>query len=222
MLTQAPLTIRTSPYDSSAARQKIEQALQLLGTARQENSGLNDVFEKASAELAGYESHVKAIEFDRPTRDVSAHGTALRAQTAESEAEIGAGRPKQESVASLAEQIDVLIDGALADVGDSNNRAKYRLDSAKRDMKFARENNIPYTGYSLKHPSRILTQDLDPYLTEVEEDAPGRDVGRFADDIQDMFKNADVQLKSGPIYVDSTERSFGEIKKELEAARSSL
>ncbi len=221
MLTQAP-TQSTSLYNSSAARQKINQALQLLGTAREENTGLTDVFEAASAELAGFEDHVKAIEFDRPTRDVSAHGTALRGKTQEADADITAGKPGQESVVSLAEQIDVLIDGALADVGDGNRQAKYRLDAAKRDMDFAQENNIPFTGYALTHSSRILTQDLDPYLTEVEEDSPGRDVGRFADDIEEMFKDADVRLKSAPIYIDSTERSFSEIKKELEAARSAL
>jgi hypothetical protein len=207
---------------SGAARQKIDRALNLLTKARADNSSLTDVFEKAHQELEGFEPHVKAIEFDRNDRDVSSHGTALREQAAEADGQADVGKPRQASLETNAEQIANLIDGAMADLGESNSRASYRLSSAKNDIDFARESTIPVTGVSLRIGSRILTEDLDPYLVEVEEDAPGRDVGRFADDIEDLWKNADSRFQSGPIYVDSAERSFVSAKGYLEAARDSL
>jgi hypothetical protein len=207
---------------SGAARQKIDRALNLLSTARADNASLTDVFEKAHHELEGFEPHVKAIEFDRHDRDVSEHGTALRQQAEEADEQIGIGQPRQHSLETNAQQISQLIDGAMTDLGSSNSSARYRLTSAKNDIEFARESTIPVTGTNLRVGSRILSEDLDPYLVEVEEDAPGRDVGRFADDIEDLWRDADSRLLSGHIYVDSAERSFTSAKSYLEAARDSL
>jgi hypothetical protein len=62
----------TAPLSGSeAARQKIDQALQLLGQTRTENAELSDIYVAAEEGIEGYQPHVKAIEFDRPSKDVS-------------------------------------------------------------------------------------------------------------------------------------------------------
>jgi hypothetical protein len=202
--------------------EKIDRALQLLAVAQESNSGLTDVFERSGLKLEGHESHLKAIEFDRPTRDVSAHGTALRQQADGASQELQQGEPKQDSLESLAEQVSTLIESALEDVEGKNYQAASNLREAQFGMDFALDSTIPVQRNSLKFANKTLVQDLDPYLTEVEEDEPGRDVGRFADDIADMWKSAESRIASAPIYIDSTHRSFESTAEQLKAAREAL
>jgi hypothetical protein len=208
--------------ESSAARPKIDQALRLVSPARQDNASLKDVFKSAQKELEDYQGSVRAIKFDRPDKDVSAQGTALRGKAERADQQIDEGEPEQMTLEAAAKEMEELIDGALADLGKSNYRASEHLKSARNDLDFARDSTISTTGVSLAVASRILTSDLDPYLAEVEADAPGRDVGRFADDIEKMWQTAGSHLTNGPIYADSTERSLEKIMRHLESARASL
>ncbi|MBI3929155.1 MAG: hypothetical protein HY319_26660 [Armatimonadetes bacterium] len=219
-----PTSIRPLPAPAGAAeaRQKVEQALTLVGEARQENGALPDVFEEARAGLAGYEPHLQAIKFDRPDRDVSDHGRSLRQQAASASQDIQEGQPGQDRLEDLSAQVADLIDGAIQDLGGGNSTARWRLTSAKNDVGFALESSIPVTGISLRHASKAITESLDPYLVEVEEDAPGRDVGRFAEDIEELWLTAEEHLQVGPIYVRSTERSLESAQAYLELARQAL
>lgn len=207
---------------SAAARAKIDQAMRLLAPARQDNATIKDVFQSARKVMDGAEPHIKAIEFDRPSKDVSGHGTALREQASQTDQRVETGKPDQSSLEMSAAQMEILIDGALADLGKSNYRASEELKTAKDDLDFAQGNSISTTGNSLRLASKVLTGDLDPYLTEVEADEPGRDVGRFADDIARLWQKAGRHLSDGPIYADSTERSLEKVKRSLESARSAL
>jgi hypothetical protein len=119
-------------------------------------------------------------------------------------------------------QMITLIEGAKEDLGNSNRTATWRLNSAFNDLNFVEDSALPGINRSYHRTSRLLTEDLDPYLTEVEEDEPGRDVGRFADDIGEIWAAADEELRVGPIYNRSAERSYSSAEVYLTKAREAL
>lgn len=207
---------------SDAARQKINRALELLQEAKAENSELTDIYEAAGEALLGPDDHIKAIEFDRPSKDVSAHGTALREQADGADGIVHQADDEVAVVNSHTATMLSLVDGAKADLGDSNRTATWRLNSAWNDLNFVSESNLPGINRAVDYTSRLLKEDLDPYLTEVEEDEPGRDVGRFADDIEEIWNTARGEVRSGPIYVRSAGRNFVSAEAFLNKALEAL
>ena len=206
---------------TAAARQKIHLALHLLTEARGENSELTDIYQGAADALGGAEQHIKAIEFDRPSRDVSAHGKALREKAGGADARLHEGDDELATVNGHTDRMMELVEGAKADLGDSHRTARWRLDSAFNDLNHVKDSNLPGMNRAVSGTSHLLNEELNPYLTEVEEDVPGRDVGRFADDIENIWGRARNRVRSGPVYVNSTERSYlsaeGYLNKALEA-----
>jgi hypothetical protein len=208
--------------DPAAAKLKIEAALELLGPARHDNQELLEIYEEAQAGLEGYEPDLRAIKFDRGSRDVSSHGTALREKASHSSEVLGEGSDELSSVKQKTPQMQSLVEGALADLAGGNTKAARRLGSALNDLLFVQDGTLLGLDMALNRSSHLLGEELDPFLVEVEEDAPGRDVGRFADDIEEIWLLTGQQLKAGPVYSRSAERHFESADTNLVRALEEL
>ena len=217
------LTTRPGPLTGSdAARQKINRALQLLSQTKEDNTELADVFESSAELFHGYEPHVKAIDFDRPSKDVSHHGTALREKADGATGSISEGNDELRDLTSTTSQILALVEGAKNDIKDSNTTALWRLESAENDLSYVNDSNIPGLKRASRISKRLLNEDLPPYLAEVEADEPGRDVGRFADDIQEIWQRAHQEVRRAPIYSRSNARQFFSAEHFLLRAKDAL
>ena len=208
--------------DPVAARAKIDSALKLLQETRGENFELQDIYTEADSRISGEKSHIASIKFDRGTRDVSQHGNALREKADGATRTLGSGLDEYEVVVGNTARLKDLVSGARADLAGTHTKADWNLKEALNDFLFVEEQTVRGLNMSLNRSRHLLGKELDPYITEVEEDAPGRDVGRFADDIEELWALAHRQLGAGPVYSRSAERSFAGAEKYLLRARDSL
>ena len=203
-------------------KQKIEQAIFILQNAEGGNQKVADTFVAASKELEGAEPHMKAIKFDRPSIDVSEHGTELREQADSASDTLQTGANGMTALSSGTVQSKSLIESAIKELKGRNSRAAWRLESAFNDVSFLEKSTVPVIRHLLNFPTTELGEELDPYLAEVEADEPGRDVGHFADDIQNIWNSASKKTLSGPIYTRSATRSIKSALGYLELAKTTL
>ena len=197
------------------ARTAVQQALDAVAQARTYQTPAKTHCEAGLAALDGYEGHVQAVKFDRPDRDVSAHGKALRVQSQKAEAEIEPGLEQGTQLAKVSETIEERIQQALKNTASGNWQARNALDEAGRDQQMLETHSLPSFQRSLGGANKNLGQQLSPYLDEVEADAPGRDVGRFADDLKELFGDGGSGLREAKL-------ATGWILQDLDGMESSL
>lgn len=222
MQIQSQLSRTCSVPRTSPAKAEVNQALDrieacLSDTARARTDAL-----LSKSAMEGYEADVRAIKFDRPDKDVSAHGHNLKAKTE-------AGAPTSAQALQLAngvrtggETIKQHIDQALKSLTPADASARRALETAKSDAQFLNESSLPKFAVSLRHAHRQSQEELSPYLTEVIEDAPGRDVGRFSDDIKALFSDSILNYRQGELGGKYVASDLDKVKSSLVAARDKL
>ena len=104
----------------------------------------------------------------------------------------------------------------------ADSAARRYLEAAARDTKFLNENSLPHLTVSLKLAHRQSQEEVSPYLTEVQEDAPGRDVGRFAEDIGQLFADSRANYRQGDLGGKYVQQDLAQIKADLQAARDKM
>ncbi|MGE0487930.1 MAG: hypothetical protein AB7S38_01815 [Vulcanimicrobiota bacterium] len=204
----------------NTGRQAVERALSHLAEARQFNDRTTEESDQASRAVDGYRPALRAIEFDRNDRDVSEHGRTIRriAGQAADRGEVAAAAQARSE--SLLAQLDEALEEALA-ATQGNTRVQSRLLSARHDILFAID-SCHTIEVCLHHGTSALGDRLDPYLNEVEEDMPGRDVGRFAESIEELLLDGRQRLGSGKLFGQSVARSLLSAEQYLVAARDAL
>ena len=199
----------------SSARTAVTQALQAVAEARTHQQPARTHCEAGQLALDGYEGHVRAIKFDRPDRDVSEHGRALRGQSQQADGESRQSQEQGEELGKLNDVIEERILTAISNTPGSNRTARAALDDASRDQQMMETHSLPSLRRGLAGATRALGSDLPPYLTEVEADAPGRDVGRFASDLQDLLGEGSSDLRQAQL-------ASGWILQDLDDLEASL
>ncbi|MCA9792482.1 MAG: hypothetical protein KC910_11825 [Candidatus Eremiobacteraeota bacterium] len=204
----------------STGRQAVERALSYLAEARGYNDRTTEESARANQAVDGFGPALKAIEFDRNDRDFSQQGRLIRsiAHGAADRGEVAAAAQARSE--TLLAQLEEAVEEALAATQD-NSRVQSRLLSARHDILFAID-NANTIEVCLHHGTSALSEGLEPYLVEVEEDAPGRDVGRFAHSIEELLLDGKSRLGTSEIYAKSVTRSLLSAERYLVAARDAL
>lgn len=203
------------------AESSIDQALASLETARTHNAVTEEQGREGSAELDNTAAELRTIKFDRHTHDVSGSGRALRGMCDGAVEHAGAAGESQALTVSAVEELEGHIEQALAQAPD-RSRARSYLSRAQRDLELMKEHGLDTTSRSIEASKKVLGEIIDPYLVEVEEDAPGRDVGRYADDLREILSNGRSNLGMVGISADYVERDLAEIEESLRRAREAL
>ena len=206
----------------SVAKTHVLQALDQAESAMGNTAQARTEATAAQTALDGYEPEVRAIKFDRPDRDVSPNGHTLRAKTQSCAAPSGHGLELANGVQSSSAEIRKHIDEALQSLTPADSAARRYLQAAARDTKFLNENSLPHLTVSLKLAHRQSQEEVSPYLTEVQEDAPGRDVGRFAEDIGQLFADSRANYRQGDLGGKYVQQDLAQIKADLQAARDKM
>jgi len=222
MHIQSQLPKTYSAPRASTAKTEVNQALDRIESCLGDTARARADALASKTALEGYEADVKAIKFDRPDRDVSAHGVNLKAKTE-------AGAPTSAQALQLANGVKAggvtikeHIDNALKSLTPADAGARRFLETAQREAEFLNESSVPHLAVSLKHAHRQSQEDLSPYLTEVIEDAPGRDVGRFSDDIKALFSDSVLNYRQGELGGKYVASDLDKLKSSLLTAREKL
>ena len=206
----------------SPARAVVERALARIERGLQESQQTRDDARAANSALDGYQPEVRAIEFDRPDRNVSAHGRALQGKVEISSEPANRGLQTSQELQAGGGEIRESIDQALAALTSAEAGARSSLTRAQADTKLMNENSLPHLSLSFRQAHRQSQQELSPYLTEVVEDQPGRDVGRFADDIGELFADAQAHFRQGDLSGKFVAEDLATIQVSLQRAREKL
>lgn len=75
---------------------------------------------------------------------------------------------------------------------------------------------------TFRQAHRQSQQELSPHLNEVLEDQPGRDVGRFADDIGELFADSQAHFRQGDVSGKFVGEDLATIQVSLQKAREKL
>lgn len=215
-------SMAASPPTPRGALEQVNTALDAIQQALGSNQTTTAHTAEARSLLEGYESHVQAIEFDRGSRDVSGHARALRAQADDSRSHGAQASESHTGASQAVERSQAAVEQAMEEVPEGNYLARSRLLSAFNDLNFAKENGVDVQAAALRKADRALGERLNPYLTEVEADEPGRDVGRFADDIEELWLQGDSNYRTAEVYGRSLVRTLSSAQAYLEAARDAL
>lgn len=207
---------------SSTTKTHVLTALDRLDRCQNDTAQARADAVAAKTQLDGYEGDVRAIKFDRPDRDVSVNGDHLRAKTDGCAGPSSHGLEVSNSVKEGGLALAAHIDDALKSLTPSQSSARSNLETAARDARSLNENTMGYLTVSLKRAHRESQEELSPYLTEVQEDAPGRDVGRFADDIGALFSDAIADYREGDLGGKFVSEDLTRIRANLVAARDKL
>ncbi|MBI3926843.1 MAG: hypothetical protein HY319_15005 [Armatimonadetes bacterium] len=210
------------PSGNSQALAAVDAALAALSSVRTHNDEADRAGQEALAALDGYEPHVRTIEFDRPDRDVSAEGRALRSKSEGSAALSEEGAVHGLETAHDVSQVGESVDRALAAVDSNHWRARQALQQAAAEVGFLNRYSLPGLTEGFALSQETLGAGLSPYLTEVEEDAPGRDVGRFADKIGGRFELGADQIRHSQVSVLLVEDGSDKLQEYLDTARADL
>lgn len=202
--------------------QSIDLALAEVAQGQTTNADVKPRLEAASKDIEGYGTHTRAIEFDRPDRDVSEHGRALRAQADGAWAENDVAQQDLVSISGNAERIKQHLADALASCPANKPKAREWLESAGPDLERLQQRTLRDLQTTVRLSEKAIRTELSPYLTEVEEDSPGRDVGRFADDLNHWLGEASTGFRLGAkqsVWVDD---DFGQLVRRLQWAKKNL
>lgn len=206
----------------SPARNHVERALARVERGMQESQQTREDARAANLALDGYQPEVRAIEFDRPDRDVSAHGRVLQGKVEFSAQPANRGLQTSQDLQAGGGEIRECIDQALAALTSTEAGARSALTRAQADTKLMNENSLPHLTLSFRQAHRQSQQELSPYLTEVLEDQPGRDVGRFADDIGELFADSQAHFRQGDLSGKFVGEDLASIQVSLQKAREKL
>lgn len=207
---------------SSTAKTHVLTALDRVDRCQNDTAQARADAMAAKGQLDGYEGDVRAIKFDRPDRDVSGNGHNLRSKTDHCAGPSSHGLEMSGLVKDGGLALAADIDAALKSLTTSQSATRYHLESAARDAKTLNESTMTHLSGSLKRAHRESQDELSPYLTEVQEDAPGRDVGRFADDIGALFADAIADYRQADLGGKFVGQDLASIRANLVAARDKL
>ncbi len=202
--------------------QSLDAALGETAAGTTTATGLKPHLQAAAQALDGYAGHTRAIEFDRPDRDVSEHGRALRSQADRAWSENDAARQDLQGLSATTERLKQHVADALASCPPNKPKARQYLESAQADVDLMRERTLRDAQVTVRYGETAVRTELAPYLTEVEEDAPGRDVGRFADDLDHWLGEAHLSFRQGVLQSGWLSNDLAGVKARLEAARKNL
>ncbi len=224
MRIQAQTHVPYSPPTprASSSKSEVEQALDRLEICLTDTAQSRADAVSSSGALQGYEPECKSIKFDRADRDVSAHGVALKGKTDSAAPTSERGLQLSQGVKLGGDEIKARIDKALAELSPAEAAARRHLETAQRDAQFLIESSMPHLTVSYKHAHRQSQEELSPYLVEVMEDAPGRDVGRFADDIKGLFGESISNYRQGELGGKFVVEDLTKIKSSLILARDKM
>ncbi len=211
-----------SPSLRPTALQSVEAALSEVAAGTTAATGMKPHLQAAGQALDGYAGHTRAIEFDRPDRDVSEHGRALRGQSDRAWDENEAVRLEVQTLTGTADRLKQHVADALGSCPASKPKARQYLEMAQADLQLIQDNALRDAQRGVKYSEKAVRTELSPYLTEVEEDGPGRDVGRFADDLNHWLSEASLSFRHGGLCSDWLVKDLSEVKTRLEAARKNL
>ena len=132
MHIQSQLPKTYSAPRASTAKTEVNQALDRIESCLGDTARARADALASKTALEGYEADVKAIKFDRPDRDVSAHGVNLKAKTE-------AGAPTSAQALQLANGVKAggvtikeHIDNALKSLTPADAGARRFLETADR------------------------------------------------------------------------------------------
>ena len=208
-------------FSPLTARQAIDQALEAVDAARAHQGPCKNAAGAAATALDGCEEDITAIKFDRPERDVSANGRAIRTRGGKSLVHEREAKGHQDAIGSETVRIDDGIKQALVGVG-LTSKARFQLEEATRDLDFMKSHDIKALESDLRIGARNIGPELDPFLREVESDAPGRDVGRFAEDIKRQVGDGNLNFREAGLAAGWVLKDLNSIQGHLELARQSL
>ena len=206
----------------STSKAEVQQALDRLELCLGDTTQVRADATSSSTSLQGYEPDCKAIKFDRPDRNVSAHGVALQDKTEAAAPSSSRGLELSQGIKAGGEEIKQRIDRALAELGPAEAAARRHLESAQRDAQFLLESSMPHLTVSYRQAHSQSQQEVGPYLLEVIEDAPGRDVGRFAEDIKGLFGESISNYRQGELGGKFVAEDLTKIKSSLILARDKM
>lgn len=206
----------------STSKAEVQQALDRIEVCLVDTTQARSDALASSGSLQGYEPACKSIKFDRPDRDVSAHGVALQDKTRAAEPSSTRGLALSQGIKGGGDEIKQRIDRALAELGPGDAAARRHLESAQRDAQFLIESSMPHLTVSYRQAHSQSQQEVGPYLLEVMEDAPGRDVGRFAEDIQGLFGESISNYRQGELGGKFVAEDLTKIKSSLILARDKM
>lgn len=207
---------------NSMAKSKVLQALDRVNACLSDTEQARADALAAKSALDGYEPEVRAIKFDRPDRDVSAHGDNLRNKTGQCAGPSGHGLQLSNGVKEGGTDIASCIDQALKSLLSSESAARPHLEKAASDTQFLNESSMPHLTVSFRQAHQQSQEEVTPYLVEVQQDAPGRDVGRFAQDIGGLFADSISNYRQGELGGKFVVQDLTQIKASLSAARDKL
>jgi len=202
--------------------QSLNAALAEIAQGTTTAADLKPRFQAAQKDLEGYEVHTKAIDFDRPDKDVSDHGRALRAQADGAWAEVNVAHQDLVSITGNAERIQQHMKDALAACPPNKPKAKQYIESAQTDIDRLQKRTLRDATVTTRLTEKALRTEVSPYLTEVEEDAPGRDVGRHADNIHHWLSEGVTGSRMGALSGGWIDTDLKEIQRRLEWAKNNL
>lgn len=212
----------TAPRMRPTTLQSLDQALAEIAQGTTTAADLKPRFQAAEKDLEGYGDHTRAIEFDRPDKDVSDHGRALRAQADGAWAETNVAHQDLVSITGNAGRIKQHMADALASCPPNKPKVKQYIESAQTDIDRLQQRTLRDATVTVRLTEKALRTELSPYLTEVEEDAPGRDVGRHADDINYWLSEGVTGCRMGGLAGGWIDTDLGEIQRRLQWAKQNL
>lgn len=206
---------------TSPAMAAINRALDVIPQARRENAATGALTDEAKRLLDGFAPHVKNVKLDGPGKDVSDEGHLLRQMAQRADLKAGEGLVSHARTSAATAAIAAEIDAAIA-VVPAGSSARYYLETARNEATRMTEWEIRDLTLSVRNGRDSLTNDVDPWLTEVEHDDATRDVGRFAADLHSCFANGRAAMATGSLVTEWIDRDFDTLSEYLVAARNAL
>jgi len=213
----------------SAAKTLIQQAMDSLNASRPDLTSAQQNGTEAEEKVLTMTPHIKSINLDYvlPSggKDVSADGEAVRAIAGDTAAEATAAEKDIKAAAEDVAGVEKNIDDALAHLeevkGDrSVYGAKYELNTSKDWLEWT-TTDIGRAGKYLELGKGSINE-MNPFLDIIEQDTEESDVGRFADDLQELQKETRGRMMDASITAKFANENIDNINGYLTKALNHL